>query len=108
MQIPHYSVKWIKIYAETEQFNNSNIITWTFNTNEICPSRRKSPCNDDKEENNNTELESDEESIDLPPTRVYNLIEAIACLEDVHQFLEHKGHICEATEAICLINSLTK
>ena len=41
--------------------------------------------------------QSEEESTDLPCTKLHNLPEAIACLED-GQFLECSGYTCESTE----------
>lgn len=76
---------------------------------EIGPSSSKSTRTEDIGDSSDVESESDEESTDLPPTsvRFRNLHEAITCLEDVHHFLEHKGHTSEATETMSLISSLT-
>ena len=63
---------------------------------ESCPSCSNVSCTEDTSENNDVDSES-EENIDLPP-KFQNLPEAIACLESVHQFLELKGFICEATK----------
>ena len=54
------------------------------------------------------ETEFEEESTDLPCTKLHNLPEAITCLEDVRQFLERSGYTCESTETMSLINSLTR
>ena len=64
---------------------------------------------EDVSEGTNLEFESDEESTHFSPTdaRFRSLRDAITCLKDVHHFLEHKGHPCEATEAISLISSMT-
>ena len=66
---------------------------------EIGPSSSKSPRTEDIRESSDVESESDK---DLPPTslRFCNFREAIACLEDVCHFLEHKGHTREATETV--------
>ena len=71
---------------------------------EICPSTSKSP-------HISPELESkssDEEAVELPTARFSNLAEAIVCLGNIRQFLELKGHTCEATQAMSLINSLSR
>jgi len=73
---------------------------------EIGLSSSKSPDGGDIGETSDVESESDEEYTDLPPTslRCHNLHKAITCLNN---FLEHKGHTCEATETISPISSLT-
>ena len=67
---------------------------------EICAPISKSARTKDTGEQTNEE--SDEEVVDeLPPPPVFkSYTEAIACLEDVHHFLEHKGHTGEATSYI--------
>ena len=76
---------------------------------EIGPSSSKSLCTEDTDgEKSNVETESEEESTDLPCTKLHNLPEAITCLEDVHQFLERSGYTCESTETMSLISSLTR
>ena len=76
---------------------------------EIGPSSSKSLCTEDTGgEKSDVESESDEEeSADLPRTRFHNLPEAIACLEDVREFLEFREYTCESTETMSLISSLT-
>ena len=68
---------------------------------EISPSSSKSLCTEDTGgEKSDVEPESEEESTDLPCTKLHNLPEAIACLEDIRQFLECSGYTCESTERI--------
>ena len=71
---------------------------------EICPTTSKSVHVDPEVESES----SDEESTELPSVRYGTLSEAIVCLEDVHQFLELKGHTNEATQAMSLITSLSR
>ena len=74
---------------------------------EICPSTSKSV----RSLSPDIESESsDEESTvpEIPTARFSELPEAIASLEDVHQFLDLKGHTREATQAMSLIDSLSR
>ena len=74
---------------------------------EICPSTSKSvrSLSPDFESES-----SDEESTvpEIPTARFSELPEAIASFEDVHQFLDLKGHTHEATQAMSLIDLLSR